>query len=234
MKRYISMLSVFLAALLAPGLGTAAPQGKPGTQVPFEAVKIIIEFNSTAQDAGVQLFFDAEAWKSVTVIDPDGHRVFQVDGKGSLKRLGGSELFVESDEPELQEVPLEDLFAQFPEGEYRFIGTSPDGESLASTAKFTHKIPDGPSIVSPGTLDPDNAVISWAPVTTPPGIQIAGYEVVIEHDEFHVFDVKVPGSTTDVTVPPQFLEPGTEYGFEVLAIAKGGNQTITESSFVTE
>jgi hypothetical protein len=29
-------------------------------------------------------------------------------------------------------------------------------------------------------------------------------------------------------VPPQFLEPGKEYKFEVLAIEAGGNQTITE------
>jgi hypothetical protein len=31
-----------------------------------------------------------------------------------------------------------------------------------------------------------------------------------------------------VTVRPEFLEPGAEYKFEVLAIEAGGNQTITE------
>jgi hypothetical protein len=36
-----------------------------------------------------------------------------------------------------------------------------------------------------------------------------------------------------VTVPAELLEPGTEYGFEVLAIEEGGNQTITESCLVT-
>jgi hypothetical protein len=234
MKRFTRRSPVLLAAMIVPALATAAPHKKPGSSTPFEAVKMIIEFNSTAEDAGVQVSFDAEAWKKVTVLDPAGHKILQVDGKGSLKDLGGSELFLESDEPALQDVPLDDLFAQFPEGEYRFIGTSPDGESLAGTAQFTHKIPDGPSIVSPATLDPDNAVIRWAPVTTPAGIQIAGYEVVIEQDDFHVFDVKVPASITSVTVPPQFLEPGTQYGFEVLAIENGGNQTITESSFTTE
>ena len=34
-------------------------------------------------------------------------------------------------------------------------------------------------------------------------------------------------------VPPEFLEPGTAYTFEVLAIEAGGNQTITAGSFVT-
>jgi hypothetical protein len=36
-----------------------------------------------------------------------------------------------------------------------------------------------------------------------------------------------------VTVPPEFLKPGTAYKVEVLAIAENGNQTITESEFST-
>ena len=38
---------------------------------------------------------------------------------------------------------------------------------------------------------------------------------------------------TTLTVPAELLEPGTEYEFEVLAIAENGNQTITETCFVT-
>jgi hypothetical protein len=43
----------------------------------------------------------------------------------------------------------------------------------------------------------------------------------------------VPASVTSVTVPSEFLEEDTEYTFEVLALEEGGNQTISESSFVT-
>src|SRR6185436_13625168 len=111
--------------------------------------------------AGIQLSLDAEAWKNVTILDPRGRKIFDVNPKGALKTLGGSELFLESDEPGLADVPLEHLFAQFPEGTYKFIGKSPDGETLASTATFSHKIPDGPSIVSPPTLAPAHAVIAW-------------------------------------------------------------------------
>jgi hypothetical protein len=39
--------------------------------------------------------------------------------------------------------------------------------------------------------------------------------------------VKLP-NVTKVTVPPEFLEPNTDYKFEVLAIEAGGNQSITE------
>jgi len=224
--------AVLLVAIVVPALSAAAPRGKK-THTPFESVKMIIEFNSTDQDVGIQLSLDAEAWKNVSVLDPNGHKIFEVGAKGALKPLGGSELFLEGDEPGLDELPLQDFFMKFPEGTYRFVGTSPDGERLESTASFSHKIPDGPTIVSPGTLDPAHAVIAWNPVTTPAGIDIAGYEVVIEQDEFHVFDVKVPGTTTSVTVPPEFLQPATQYGFEVLAIDRSGNQTITATSFVT-
>jgi len=226
-------LPILLIAFGAPTLALAAPRSKKPPS-PFEAAKIIIEFNSTDQDAGIQLSFDAEAWKSVSVLDPNGRKIFDVNPKGQLKPLGGSELFLESDEPGLADVPLSDLFTQFPEGTYKFIGKSPDGEKLESTATFSHNIPDGPTIVSPGTLDPAHAVIAWNPVTTPAGIDIVGYEVVIEQDEFHVFDVKLPGTKTSVTVPPEFLQPGTQYGFEVLAIDASGNQTITASSFTTQ
>ena len=39
---------------------------------------------------------------------------------------------------------------------------------------------------------------------------------------------------TSLTVAPEFLESGKPYKVEVLAIEVGGNQTITEVSFVTQ
>jgi hypothetical protein len=48
-----------------------------------------------------------------------------------------------------------------------------------------------------------------------------------------VFSVDLPASTTSVTVPAEFLEPGTQYKVEVLAIEASGNQTITEVEFMT-
>lgn len=229
----VTIVLLSVAALLA----ATAPQGwgakqRKRTKMPFEQASIYIEFNSTARDAGVQVALDAEAWKNLKISAPDGRSVLALSGKGSLKKLGLSEFFFESDEPGLEDLPLADFLAMFPEGEYRFSGTTPDGEELVSTATFSHLIPDGPTIVSPAMQDRDNTVIRWNMVTTPPGITIATYEVVIEHDP-RVFDVTLPGTATSVTVPPEFLEPGTQYLFEVLAKAQNGNQTITESSFST-
>src|SRR6185436_8011093 len=134
---------------------------------------------------------------------PKGRQIFEVQGKGELRGLGLSELFFESDEPSLADQPLSDLFAKFPEGEYRFVGIPVEGgkqDRLLATATFSHIIPDGPVITSPATLDPGAATITWNAVTTPAGVNIVGYEVVIEKDTFRVFDVTVPASVTSVTV----------------------------------
>ena len=83
-------------------------------------------------------------------------------------------------------------------------------------------------------VDPDHAVISWDPVTEPAGIEIAGYRVSVERgDRGRSLSLELPPETTSVQVPPDFLEPGTDYLFQVFAIEAGGNQTITEGVFDT-
>jgi hypothetical protein len=110
---------------------------------------------------------------------------------------------------------------------------------LESVAEFTHNIPAGPEIVMPATGAADECarnvpipvVIAWNDVTTSikgEPLEIVGYEVIVGEN---IFDVRLEG--TMVTVPSELLQPGTEYKFEILAIEKGGNQTITETCFVT-
>jgi Fibronectin type III domain len=84
-------------------------------------------------------------------------------------------------------------------------------------------------------VDPDNAVIKWNPVVSPQGIKIVGYQVAVEReDPFRALTADVAPTSTSFTVPAEFLEPGTEYKFEVLAIEASGNQTITAGFFETE
>ena len=45
--------------------------------------------------------------------------------------------------------------------------------------------------------------------------------------------VNVPGDITQFTVGAEFLTPGTEYEFEILAIEMNGNATISVGEFVT-
>jgi hypothetical protein len=46
--------------------------------------------------------------------------------------------------------------------------------------------------------------------------------------------IYLPASTTSVAIPDGFLEPGTDYQWEVLAIEESGNQTLSSGSFSTQ
>ena len=226
---------LLLANVLA--VGTFAQVAQSSDQIPFDDAKIIIEFNATDNDIGIQIFLDGEGWEDVKVVNPDGQRIFEVKGKGSVGEAGVTELFFESAEPSLDDVPLEKFLALFPAGEYKFLGQTVEGHKLVGAATLTHVIPDGPVLVSPGqgaVEDPNKTLIMWGPVTSPPGIEIVEYQVIVEReDPLRVFSVHLPATATRVTVPPEFLEPGIKYQFEVLTIEASGNQTLTESFFET-
>ena len=219
--------------LILPSQGATAT----GTTIPFEDATMIIEVNSTDGDAGLQVFLDGEPWRSVEVRSPDGRKIFTVGAKGELRNLGLTELFSESNEPSFDDMPLEEFLALFPEGEYLFSGKTVEGDRLTGAATLSHDIPAGPVVLSPeegAVVSPDALVVEWEPVTGPPGVDIAGYQVIVEReDPLRVFQVSLPSTATSVTVPSEFLEAATDYKVEVLAIEANGNQTISENPFMT-
>jgi hypothetical protein len=228
------------AALAIATTSSAVSRGGGRAPLEFDVAQIRIEKNATARDAGIQMLLDAEDWKGVAIYLPHGGpRIMQVRASSSVGRIGVTELFFESAEPSLDDLPLKDLLRMFPEGRYRLVGETTDGREMIGTARLTHDIPAGPTVVTPeegAVTQVDDTHIDWEPVVKPAGIEIAGYQVIVELPEpLRVFSVDLPPSITSVTVPPEFLRPGTEYKFEILAIARGGgrNQTITESSFTT-
>ena len=233
---------LILGAAVTLAAAGILPHSAQAATIPFKDARMIIEYNSTAQDVGIQFFLDSDDWRSIDIYAPGGGKMFSATAQGSLlAQGGGTELFLESVEPSLDELPLEEFFDRFPEGGYLFVGKLQGGGRVAGTAEFDHDIPKGPQILQPGAGGGTCAqgvaiptVISWRPVTeTIEGepVEIEGYEVIVENDE--VFDIHLPGDATRVTVPAEFLKPGTDYKFEVLAIAEGGNQTITEGCFRT-
>ena len=231
--------SVAARCLSVLAIAIAAPTAHAQDKIPFPAARMIIEYNASARDIGVQFFLDAEEWRYVKIIDPDGNVVFDASAKGRLlTQGGGTELFLESVEPELGgDTTLTDFFETFPGGMYRFRGTTPEGDQLWGNVRFTHVIPAGPEITLPVPVEdgctanvPIPAVIAWNDVTTTikgQPLEVDRYEVIVETDnEDANFDVHLPvGSATSVTVPSEFLEPGRDYVFEVLAVEAGGNQT---------
>lgn len=224
------------AAATAASTGASADQGQRAS-VPFSEAKIFFELNATAQDAGIQALLDGEGWDHVTVLGTDREPLLDIQADGSVGDIGVTELFFESAEPSLADLPLEDLLAMFPEGKYRFEGTTVEGQRLFGVATLSHDIPAEPNVLAPAegaVTDPANTVVAWEPVTEPAGINIAGYQVIVElEDPLRVFSVDLPSTDTSVTVPAEFLEPATDYKFEVLAVADNHNQTIHEGAFST-
>lgn len=230
MTRLTRMRCVLAAAgVVLLGIGPAKVHGAG-----FPIAQIFWEFNSTANDLGVHVSLDAEDWKSVEIVHPNGQTVFNVNGGGGFGNLGMTELFFEGAEPSLDEFPLEDLLGLFPEGRYTFIGVKVDGHRLTSRPTLSHTIPAGPVVDS--QVDGNGIIISWDPVTaSAPGfparpIVIVGYQVLVDP-----FQVTLPASATSVTLPVEFVESlaSGDHPFEVLAIEASGNQTITEGSFNT-
>jgi len=229
MKRSVIVLLAAIA-LLSAGAGPAwaAPAR-------FSESRIYIEFNQTANDLGYHVSLDGEDWRTLEITNPDRLLIFAVEGHGPYRQLGMTELFFEGAEPNLDEFPLDELLALFPEGVYRFSGRTVDDKRIASTGRLSHAVPNGPGNVTADFGPPDSLVIRWDAVTTvPPGfparpISIVGYQLIVKP-----FQVTVPATVRSVTVPPEFVRtlPAGENLFEVLAIDVSGNQSITESSFV--
>lgn len=245
-KRLHGSTLVLLGAFsLVAGVAAAQSDPSPGAQeaskgnataktIRLEDATTIIEVNATDGDAGLQVFLDGEPWKTMKVSRPGGRKILDVKAKGRLKRLGLTELFSESNEPEFKELPLEKFKKRFPEGTYTFTGRTVEGDRLVGKARLSHDTPDGPEILSPAagaTVPRDNVVASWAPVAQP-GIEIGGYRAIVEReDPLRVFNADLPASVTSVTIPSEFLESGTEYKLEVQSIEASGNQTISEITF---
>lgn len=210
---------------------------------PIKDARFRIEFNATDRDAGVQLVVDSEPWKMLDVYDNRCSLIFRSTTRGRLGLQGGTELFLESAEPSLDEVPLEVFFKRFPAGNYTVVAHGLDGVKYAGKAKFTHNIPDGPALVAPGNMevvDADNLVMRWNAVGAVNGSPIIGYQVIVVRSNTGLpalpkitLDVTMPPTATSMAVPPGFLQRDALYEWEVLAIESGGNQTLSSRFFRT-
>ena len=253
-----SMLSA--AALVSTGVvyaesgGGGAPsaraQAVSAAVVPLKEAKLNIEHNATDKDTGFQGAVDSEGWRRLDVSGPGG-RVLTFEGSGSLAKLGVTELFFETVEPENADVPLAELLGTLPEGRYTVAGPGQEnGKSTGRTsgrAWLTHDIPAGPKLVYPaeGATVPVRGVVTrWRPVSrtiTGDPVSIIAYQLIVEQDvdpHPHMIgklglSIYVPRAVTSLAVPDGFLRPRTSYTWEVLAIERSGNQTLSSGSFRT-
>jgi hypothetical protein len=244
----VSFLTLLSAALLSAATVYAGSRSE--ATVPLKDAKLNIEHNATDQDTGFQGFVDSEGWRRLDVRGPRGP-VLRFEGRGSLAKLGLTELFFESVEPENANVRVDEMLAKLPEGRYTIAGPAQEnGKSLgrtSGTAWLTHDIPAGPKLVSPAegaTVPARGLVMRWQPVSktiTGEPVRIIAYQLIVEKDvEPHPhmigklgLSMYVPRSVTSIAVPDGLLEPRATYTWEVLAIERSGNQTLSSGTFRT-
>jgi hypothetical protein len=250
------ILSAGLAAIYASGQVALAEDGSEDnsdsdTAIPLKEAKLNIEHNAKDEDTGFQGALDSEGWNRITVTGPDG-KVLTLKGEGDLGQLGLTELFFESVEPANADVPIDEVLETLPEGEYEFEGSAIEvGEKLGETtgtALLTHDIPEGPELLSPTEDDvvpeDEDLLVSWGQVDkTIDGsdINIISYQLIIEKDEDpdpHMIgkmglSMYLPPDVDEMTISSEFLEPETDYLWEVLAIEESGNQSLNSGQFST-
>jgi len=213
-------------------------------ELTLASLKFFIEFNETDEDIGVQTSLGGEPYKRLRAFGPNEKPILDLKPRRGLRLQGLSDFFFESAEPSLDEFSLEDFLHRFPEGVYEFETITIDGMEQDGDATFTHVIPAGPVITSPmegEVVDPTATVVVWQPVTqttafNPPQqpVTIVGYQVILtREDPLRVYSVDVSPDTTSISAPPEFMDPGTEYEVEVLAIEESDNQTISLLFFET-
>ena len=255
--KLVAPASLALLAAVSLNLGSHSVEDAPARSatdsratVPLKEAKLNIEHNATDGDTGFQGFVDSEGWRRLDVRGPAG-KVLRLKGRGALGDLGLTELFFETVEPENADTPIKKMLAKLPEGRYRIAGPAQEnGKRVGRTAGkawLTHDIPEGPRLVSPaeGATVPTRGVVAdWEPVSetisgTP--VRIIAYQLIIEKDgepPRHMIgkfglSLYLPPAVTDIDVPDGFLEPGTAYSWEVLAIERSGNQTLSSGTFKT-
>jgi hypothetical protein len=226
--------------------------GRSEEVVPLKEAKLNIEHNATDLDTGFQGAIDSEGWERLDVTAPDGSLVMSLEGHGKWATLGLTELFFETVEPANADVSIADMLAKLPEGEYTIEGPgmengTPTGPT-AGKALLTHDIPAGPVLMNPpedAVVPTSGLVMRWGAVSetiTGEPVTIIAYQLIVEKDELpheHMIGKRglsmyLPATVTSLTVPDEFLEAGTVYDWEVLAIEESGNQTLSSSSFQTE
>src|SRR5919109_2709813 len=118
----VAALAVYADARSGAEKGVGAATGS-AADVPLKDAKLNIEHNATDRDTGFQGFVDSEGWRRLRARGPAG-QVLDFRGRGSLAKLGLTELFFETVEPENADVPIRQMLKVLPEGRYTIAGPS--------------------------------------------------------------------------------------------------------------
>ena len=137
----LAMHGLLVSSVAATALLLGGATAARGQAIPLDEAQVLAELNDTDGDLGFHALIDGEAWDRLAIRDPNGRQILSVRPTRSLARQGMTELFFESAEPEFDELSPEEFFERFPAGRYTISGRTLEGDALAGTARFSHRMP---------------------------------------------------------------------------------------------
>ena len=203
---------------------------KTGDFEPFETAEIYFEQNYTDGDAEVVIKAKAgdEGMLNLIVESPDGRIV--IDFKApDPSTMGVRQFHMESPEPG----DIDAIKKAYPEGIYKFSGTTTDGAKYMGEAVLSHVLPQVVLVSYPSDGAEDIPVqgleIKWKAIE---GAEV--YLLEVEQDELDVnIQAKLSGDENSFFIPEKFLQAGLEYKIVIGAETAIGNLNFVETTFTT-
>jgi hypothetical protein len=217
-----------LAALI---LFSWASTGVAQADEKFEHAAVRFEQNAT--DADVEVVFEATSsgeagLAALKVIAPDGRTV--IDFTAPSSKLGIRSVTFESPEPKNDGT----LQADFPAGQYTFMGSTVAGVKLTSKATLSHALP-GLAVFAHPRPDQENVAAKGLQISWKAAKNVASCVLVLEHEEtgVKILEAQLPSSATRFAVPAGLLVPGTTYKSALTTVGREGNTSTVEATFTT-
>lgn len=195
----------------------------------FEGVSVRFEQNATDEDMEVVIEATGgdEGLAMIQIVAPDGRTI--VNFKAPNSKLGLRHFSFESPEPRNDG----SVQADFPEGEYVFVGMTVGGAKLRDTATLSHKLPDTVTFVRP-SLDAEDVPTKGLQIVWGLVKEVESYVVTVEQEDTGFeFSVILPGDVTELSVPDGLLLPATEYKLAIGTVSEDGNSSYVETEFTT-
>ncbi len=196
----------------------------------FEDATIRVERNDTDGDTEIVMTAKPLTDKGLvrlTILSPHWRKV--VEAESPHRTRGLREFLFESPEPADSVI-----LGHYPEGDYLYFGTAPDGQPFLGSATLSHELPGAVVIVSPveeSVIAPGALTISWTPVP-----DAAQYIVEFENesaDPEQSFSFVVGRDTTSFAVPGAIVVPASDYQVGVASVHENGNVVFVETTFST-
>jgi hypothetical protein len=228
-----------------------APAAREPLEIPLKEAKLLIEHNATGLDTGFQIFLDGVEWRNFRLTGPGGAPVAAIKALGELRTFGFTEVFLETQEPPNADVPIPEVLARLPAGEYEFETVTIDGVEQDGTARFSHTIPAGAVLTrrpASGAVisRASDVVFAWNHVTNAihggTTANVEFYQLLVNRIDVprqkngfgrNFMEIYIPSNVRSMRVPREFLQPNAEYEWEVFAIEANGNQTFVTDFFRT-